>query len=101
MTSDFRLSEGAQTLWRCPICKFDLFRADIEVVCTNDACRSRFPIVAGVPVLLNESSSLFSIRDLSDQALTTASASARLRSAVIRRFPSNSRNHVAAKNYKQ
>jgi SAM-dependent methyltransferase len=100
MASDFSQPVGAQGFWCCPICKSTLFRADIEVVCTNDACRSRFPIVAGVPILLNESSSLFSIKDLCDQYLRAASSSARLQSAVIRQFPSNSRNSVATRNYK-
>src|SRR5215212_4468366 len=74
MTSDFRLPEGAQLLWRCPICKSDLCKSNFEVVCTNDACRSRFPIVAGVPILLDESNSVFSIKDLIDHAPNTASA---------------------------
>jgi len=57
----------------CPICHSELTRSGDgssgdgssggTLTCRNPACRTRFPIVDGIPVLINEDNSLFSIAD--------------------------------------
>src|SRR5215203_436705 len=93
-----KLSGDAQRLWRCPACGSALALADANVVCLNQSCGTRFPIVDGVPILLNESNSVFSIDDIRGSGLAEPPLSA-LQRAVRQRLPSPSRNPAAARNY--
>jgi ubiquinone/menaquinone biosynthesis C-methylase UbiE/uncharacterized protein YbaR (Trm112 family) len=56
-----RLSQTIQDLLWCPNCHGPLVNADDHFECSH--CGSKFPFVDGVPVLLNEKSSVFSIED--------------------------------------
>ena len=47
----------------CPICHSGLDSSGYKLICQNDDCHAEFPVVDGVPVLINESRSLFSISD--------------------------------------
>ncbi len=47
----------------CPICKSVLNFAGDIFVCTNISCNSIFPIIEGIPILINESNSLFALGD--------------------------------------
>ena len=47
----------------CPVCHGDLEEGDGRLVCLRADCRTEFPVVDGIPVLINESRSLFSIAD--------------------------------------
>jgi len=58
-----RLSQGVQDLLRCPVCRARMKQTEQQFECANSACASRFPVVDGIPVLINEQSSLFSIDD--------------------------------------
>ena len=94
-----KLSEQARTLWRCPVCHSNLLIVDGEVVCQSVVCGSRFPVVARVPILLDESKSLFSIADF----LGPEAGSPRLLSGLQRtaRRPLRLKrpNRVSAQNY--
>jgi len=74
--------------------------ADANVVCVNQSCGTRFPIVDGVPILLNESNSVFSIDDIRGSGPAEPPLSA-LQRAVRQRLPSPSRNPAASRNYGQ
>ncbi len=63
MQSQTRLSDTVQKLLRCPTCHAALKESPGRFECTNAACAVRFPIVDGIPVLINEQSSIFSIDD--------------------------------------
>jgi SAM-dependent methyltransferase/uncharacterized protein YbaR (Trm112 family) len=63
MQSQVRISQRAQELLRCPICRTRLNRSAEEYLCSNLNCAVHFPIVSGVPVLINEGRSVFSISD--------------------------------------
>lgn len=101
MGRDLQLPKSVQQRWRCPICGSGLIVADTEVLCTNETCRSAFPVVNGVPILLNELTSVFSIDEVRGHALTTSLPASRLRRVLRRGLPSPSRNPVAARNYER
>ena len=58
-----RLSPSVRELLCCPICRAKLQQALEQLECTNPECTTSFPIVDGIPVLINERSSIFSIDD--------------------------------------
>ncbi|MBN2388032.1 MAG: methyltransferase domain-containing protein [Anaerolineales bacterium] len=64
LRSPIRISQSVQELLRCPRCHARLEQADQQFKCTNPECTALFPIIAGVPVLINEESSIFSIDDI-------------------------------------
>ena len=52
----------------CPICKAKLdLTNDNYVVCIDNRCKSRFPAIDGVPILINDSTSVFSIKQFVDK----------------------------------
>ena len=59
MQSDIRVSETVQALLRCPVCHAKVRNSDGEFVCLNPECDIHFPVVDGIPILLNEHSSIF------------------------------------------
>ncbi|MBP1732179.1 MAG: methylase involved in ubiquinone/menaquinone biosynthesis [Deltaproteobacteria bacterium] len=56
---------------RCPLCLFRIERVGEEMRCVSDDCQGDFPIVNGIPVLLNEEESVFSIDDYVSGRATT------------------------------
>lgn len=63
MQPQIRLSQSVQELLCCPICHVKLKQAEEQFECTNSECATHFSIVDGIPVLINEQSSVFSIDD--------------------------------------
>ncbi|AWV99851.1 methyltransferase domain-containing protein [Arcticibacterium luteifluviistationis] len=47
----------------CPVCNAKLFLADTHVSCVNDLCKTLFPVINGIPILINERDSIFNIKD--------------------------------------
>ena len=47
----------------CPVCHGPLEAEEDTLFCKNPACCAEFPIVDGIPVLINEARSVFSISD--------------------------------------
>jgi SAM-dependent methyltransferase/uncharacterized protein YbaR (Trm112 family) len=58
--SDLRLNKAYLSLLSCPRCRQGLRIEEDRATCTNSTAHS-YPIVAGVPILIDESQSLFSI----------------------------------------
>ncbi len=63
MTTHIRLSSAMQERLRCPVCRGKLLQKGQELICEEAGCASRFPIVDGIPVLINERNSIFRIED--------------------------------------
>ncbi len=63
MTTHIRLSSAIQDRLRCPVCRGKLRQKGQELVCQEAGCKSRYPIVDGIPVLINERNSVFRIKD--------------------------------------
>jgi SAM-dependent methyltransferase len=55
----------------CPICKSALAADSDQLCCTSIVCRAVFPVIDGVPVLINEARSVFSISDFTCRHETT------------------------------
>lgn len=58
-----QLSSRVLESLRCPACAAPLDRSDREFLCQSSACGCRYPVVGGVPVLIDEQSSVVEIRD--------------------------------------
>lgn len=58
-----RLPVAAQQLLRCPVCRAPLEREDDRIRCRGEGCAAVFPVVDGIPVLINEARSLFRLDD--------------------------------------
>lgn len=70
MSSLIQLSHEIQNRLSCPICRGKLDRVEEQLKCQAPQCGVIFPILDGIPVLINEKSSLFSISDFLSQRNT-------------------------------
>jgi SAM-dependent methyltransferase len=97
-----RFSNEILGAFRCPICRSPLNSAAESLRCRNLECGAAFPSVDGVPILLNESRSLFSIDSYSRGTASKGTAPTSSLRAGIRRFiPSISRNVLGASNFQK
>lgn len=62
------LSQAIRNSLRCPVCRSPLASNSDGLQCIDSECHSTFPIVRGVPILLNEHRSLFRTGDLLNDA---------------------------------
>jgi SAM-dependent methyltransferase len=53
------LSPASRERLRCPVCRSTLRIDARSLACRNGACRAEFPVSRGVPILINERSSVF------------------------------------------
>ena len=63
MQNQIKISYTIQELLQCPTCRTKLNYNEGQFVCSNTNCNQHFPIVDGIPVLLNEQTSVFSNED--------------------------------------
>jgi len=92
------LPAEALSALRCPICRAPLQCDDDACVCA--ACAERFPIVDGIPILINEANSLFSREDFTRRRVTTAPLhETRWKKRLKGLLPGLSKNYVARQNY--
>lgn len=47
----------------CPLCKKKLINSVNSLVCTGNDCKLVFPVINGIPILINENNSIFRIKD--------------------------------------
>ena len=94
MQSQIKLSASVQQLLRCPSCKAKLNLLGKQFRCSN--CGTLFPIIDGIPVLLNENSSVFSIDDLVNWRKSRKS---KIEKMLKRLIPNIGRNIKAKSNY--
>jgi len=86
---------------RCPACGGELTPEEGKLTCRQSACGKRYPVADGVPVLIDESSSLVCIGDLMPRAGAAARSRKSLVDAMLRRLPSLTHNLKAAQNYRK
>jgi SAM-dependent methyltransferase len=66
-----RVPEIAVSLLRCPICRAPLNVAAAALTCTKPPCAAAFPLVDGIPILINDNASIFSVDDFVAHRTTT------------------------------
>lgn len=90
----------SQDLLRCPICVSTLHAVSNQLQCTNLKCGALFPIVDGVPVLIDEARSVFSLKDFAARENSVpGSKQSTLKSMVWKVIPNISNNIKARENY--
>jgi len=74
LTTDFHqeLTEDILLKLRCPCCGSRLKDGCGRLFCRSDECSVIFPVVDGIPILINDSNSLFSVSDFEDSSYTYA-----------------------------
>jgi uncharacterized protein YbaR (Trm112 family)/SAM-dependent methyltransferase len=82
-----KLSNDSQRILACPVCKECLVRQGDQLSCTAPGCQASFPIVDGVPVLINEKNSVFTIADFRVQRPTTFAPRSKLKQYLGRILP--------------
>jgi SAM-dependent methyltransferase len=95
-----RLAEETMGRLRCPVCGHPLRLADEAFVCTDDACHARYPVVDGIPIVIDERTSVFSIADFLDRRRTTFRPKSRIERFVSERVPEIGVNLKAEQNYR-
>ncbi|MEW6516889.1 MAG: methyltransferase domain-containing protein [candidate division FCPU426 bacterium] len=88
---------------RCPACGSRLHRLKNELLCDKKTCRLTFPIVDGIPVMIDERRSVFQQRDYLERKDTFFKNTARptLGKKVFHLLPKLSCNISAAANYQK
>lgn len=111
MDDKLRLDKSLIQLLRCPICKSELeLTSDGQFICVNRNCLKVFPIVDGVPILINEDNSVFRIQDFvrkrdtyfalnANQEQSSSNLIRRIKNRVNRFLPGIEKNIKATKNY--
>lgn len=71
-----------------------------KYICNNINCRTSFPIIEGVPILINENNSIFNVNDFLAKRNTTLNLQgSRIRKALALLVPNLSANIKAKNNY--
>ncbi len=97
-----RLKPEQFSLLRCPACKQELhLGGEDQLICVGVTCRREYPIIAGVPILINEDTSVFSLRDYLEQKETTYRHSGKLKSFIGRLLPRTGTNLKARRNFEK
>jgi SAM-dependent methyltransferase/uncharacterized protein YbaR (Trm112 family) len=98
-----KLSEELRAQLRCPVCRGTLESEDGRLVCRAPACRTSFPVVEGIPVLINDRNSVFSMDDFVGRRDTTFHLQPgrleRLVHGVMDRLPAIGESVGSASNY--
>lgn len=95
-----RLDSELLRLLRCPVCRAELEEEASTLVCTDSHCRSVFPVVDGIPVLINERESLFHIEEIvAGRAVSAKVNASTWKQRVVDALPQLGRNYRAAENY--
>jgi uncharacterized protein YbaR (Trm112 family)/SAM-dependent methyltransferase len=97
--SNLKLSKVVQELLRCPVCRAKLDMMGEQFVCANPECGSHFPIIDGIPILLNKENSIFTIDDFLTRHNTTFNPGHnKVRETLYRLMPGISKNIKAEQN---
>ncbi|MGV8084613.1 MAG: methyltransferase domain-containing protein [Coriobacteriia bacterium] len=96
-----RISNETVDLLRCPACRSRLEKAGDALICSDAACSRHFPIIHGVPVLINENNSLFSIDDFTQERDTFFTLKPKMIHRILERItPSIGLNVKGRQNYR-
>jgi SAM-dependent methyltransferase len=66
-----RLPDVAVGSLRCPACRAPLGIAAEQFRCSNESCSAAYPVIDGIPILINDSTSIFAVEDFVSRRTTT------------------------------
>lgn len=97
------LSPKMQESLCCPVCKAKIIKEEDIYICTNVMCSSKFPIINGVPILINESNSIFSKSEFVEKGDLSFHKSKKYEfmKFLTKTVPSISKNLMAKQNFKK
>ena len=96
-----KLPEWALELVCCPVCKSSISFQD-KIRCLNKECAAVFPVVDGIPILLDQKKSIFTADDLVTKKYTYVKpASQHLKEVAFKLAPKISANIKARENYRR
>ena len=103
MNTQTKLTPSTQNLLCCPICRAKMVLVNDNFKCSNRECQSVFPVIDRTPVLINETNSLFSIKDFIDYKNTTFNIKpkSKLQRFLINLVPKISVNLKTQDNYQK
>lgn len=87
----------------CPVCKEKIIFEGDTYFCTNVECSSKYPVVNGIPILINESNSIFSKNEFIKQEVHSCQKSKihKIKKYIKRLVPSISKNLKAKQNFNE
>jgi SAM-dependent methyltransferase len=94
------LTDETRCRLRCPACKGPLVFGAEAATCLDAACGVRYPVIDGIPVLIDETTSVFSVDDFRRHRRTTFRPKARLERFVSEHLPEIGINLRAERNYR-
>jgi uncharacterized protein YbaR (Trm112 family) len=101
MTSIMRISLDTQRKLRCPVCRSPLEISNTDCICLGSECKAHFPIVNGIPVILNEKNSLYSLQESIGSLAHPPPIKRTLRRALKKILPTIDSNPSACRNYRR
>ncbi len=96
-----QLAASTQEQLRCPICMSKLELANEQFKCTNFDCQTCFPIIDGIPILINECKSVFSVSDFLDNENKALKPKSQVERLLVNLIPTIITNLKAKTNYKK
>ncbi|NMG08963.1 methyltransferase domain-containing protein [Brasilonema sp. UFV-L1] len=99
--SDTKLTENTQKLLCCPVCQSQLELVNSHLECKNSQCKASFPIISKIPILINDSSSVFSISDYLDNKISTLKPKSKLERLLINLVPGINLNLKSKTNFQK
>jgi SAM-dependent methyltransferase/uncharacterized protein YbaR (Trm112 family) len=96
-----KLTGGILARICCPICKEKLSISESKMICSNASCGAAFPVLNDVPILINESKSLFTLRSYLEKEDIYFRRHSKIVSWIFSKLPEIGRNLKADKNYKK
>ncbi|MCL1463445.1 methyltransferase domain-containing protein [Argonema galeatum] len=101
MNTQVKLTESTQKLLCCPVCRSKVVWENEQFQCTNSQCKSNFPVVEGIPILIDEKSSIFSFEDFLNYKDTTFDfqSQSKIKQFVSNLLPDINANVKGKKNY--
>jgi len=88
-----------QNYFRCPDCYHRFLIEKDSFICKNPDCGKIYPVVNDIPVLINESNSVFTIQDFVEQRNTTFKNESYFYKIFRKIIPSSGNNIKAKSNY--
>jgi len=98
-TGSIRITDRIRAALRCPACQHGLRDVPPGLECTNVDCSNVYPLVDGIPILIDENKSVFSKEDFVQRQATFFASRSSLRKRIDNLLPRLGMNIAARQNY--